>query len=193
MLVLAITAFMGLAATEIPVDGTPPLRVVPWVDYARYAGKWYEIAYLPQAAPRACVRDVTARHSARPDGTLTVISRCRDTSGRWREAEGVARPVSDQGPNSRLRVWFAPPILALLLRLAPPVLAFLPWIQEEYQVIAVAEDYRYALVGTPDRQALWVLSRTPQLDEASYQHLLARAREQGFAVAHVQRTPQSGP
>jgi apolipoprotein D and lipocalin family protein len=77
-------------------------------------------------------------------------------------------------------------------RSSPFCRAFLPFGWGDYQIIAVAEDYRYALVGTPDRQSLWVLSRTPQLDEASYQHLVATANEQGFEVTRLQRTPQSG-
>jgi lipocalin len=44
--VLAVISFIGVAATELRVDGTPPLQVVPWVDFGRYAGQWYEIAIV---------------------------------------------------------------------------------------------------------------------------------------------------
>ena len=136
----------------------------------------YRIAFQ-----QSCTGDVTARYISRPNGILTVVNLCREANGRWREARGVARRASDRGPNSRLQV-----------RFAPSFLSFLPFVWEDYQIIAVADDYRYALVGTPDRQYLWVLARTPQMDEASYQHLVAKAQEQGFAVTRLQRTPQSG-
>ena len=180
MVLLAVISLTCLSATAIHAPGPRPLQVVPSVDYARYAGRWYEIARLPNALQRTCVRDVTARHSLRPDGTIAVVTLCREANGRWREARGAARRASDEGPNSVLQV-----------RFASSFLAFLPFVWSDYQIIAVADDYRYAMVGTPDRQSLWVLSRTPQLDEASYHHLVARANEQGFGVTRLQRTPQS--
>jgi apolipoprotein D and lipocalin family protein len=181
MVVLASAYVTYLTAAAIGSDGTRPLEVVPSVDYARYAGQWYEIARLPNAFQQACASDVTARYVSRPDGLLTVINLCREADRRWREARGVARRASDQGPNSRLEV-----------RFAPAFLSFLPFVWGDYHIMAVAVDYRYALVGTPDRQYLWILSRTPRMDEAIYQRLVAKADEQGFEVTRLQRTPQSG-
>jgi apolipoprotein D and lipocalin family protein len=181
MLSLAVIFLTCLAATTIGLDGTRPLQVVPSVDYARYAGQWYEIARLPNVFQQACARDVTVRYIARTSGTIAVITLCREANGRWREARGAARRASEEGPNSILQV-----------RFTPSFLSFPPFAWSDYQIIAVADDYRYALVGTPDRQSLWVLSRTPQLDEASYQHLVAKANEQGFDVTRLQSTPQSG-
>jgi apolipoprotein D and lipocalin family protein len=182
MVVLAGIYVIYLAATAIGTDGTHPLQVVPSVDYARYAGQWYEIARLPNPFQQTCASDVTARYVFRPGGLLTVITLCGKVNGRWREARGVARRASDQSPNSRLQV-----------RFAPAFLSFLPFVWGDYHIIAVADDYRYGLVGTPDRRYLWILSRTPQMDEASYQQLVAKAHEQGFEVTRLQRTPQSNP
>jgi apolipoprotein D and lipocalin family protein len=180
LLSLAVIFLTGLAATMIGTDGPQPLHVVPSVDYARYAGQWYEIARLPNVWQQACARDVTLRYIPRPNGTMALVTLCREASGRWCEARGAARRANDEGPNSSLQV-----------RFTVSFLAFLPFAWSDYQIIAVADDYRYALVGTPDRQSLWVLSRTPQLDEATYQHLMTQAHEQGFAVSQMQRTPQS--
>jgi apolipoprotein D and lipocalin family protein len=181
MLVLAGICLTSLAAMVLGANGTRPLQVVPSVDYACFAGQWYEIARLPNTFQQACAGNVTARYISRPNGILTVINLCREANGRWREARGVARRASHQGPNSRLQV-----------RFAPSLLSFLPFVWGDDQIIAVADDYRYALVGTPDRQSLWLLSRTPQMDEASYQHLVAKAHEQGFAVTRLPQTPQFG-
>jgi apolipoprotein D and lipocalin family protein len=179
---LVVIFLTCLAATVIRTDGPHPLQVAPSVDYARYAGQWYEIARLPNVFQQACARDVTARYILRPDGTMAVVTLCREANGRWREARGAARRASDKGPNSVLQV-----------RFTPVFLGFLPFAWSDHQIVAVEDDYRYALVGTPDRQSLWVLSRTPQLDEVSYQRLVAKANEQGFEVTRLQRTPQSGP
>jgi apolipoprotein D and lipocalin family protein len=182
MVVLAGIYVTYLTAAAIGADGTRVLQVVPSVDYARYAGQWYEIARLPNASQQTCASDVTVRYISRSDGFLTVIHLCREANSRWHEARGVARRASHQGPNSRLQVRFA---LAFL--------SFLPFGWGDYHIIAMADDYRYALVGTPDRRYLWILSRTPQMDEASYQQLVAKAHEQGFEVTRLQRTPQASP
>ncbi|MFL6256217.1 MAG: lipocalin family protein [Pyrinomonadaceae bacterium] len=57
-------------------------------------------------------------------------------------------------------------------------------------IIELAPDYTYALVGDPGRKYLWILSRTPQLDEATYRRLAEAARSQGFDVSRLIRTKQ---
>jgi apolipoprotein D and lipocalin family protein len=167
--------FGGAAAA----DAAPaPLRVVPALDLARYAGAWYEIARLPNRFQAKCAGDVVARYEPRPDGRVTVINRCRTEKGDTTEARGVARPVEGQ-PTSILEV-----------RFAPAILGFLPAVWGDYQVIALGAGYDHAVVGTPDRKYLWILSRTPQMDPALYQRLLEAAKDQGFAVAQVVATPQ---
>jgi apolipoprotein D and lipocalin family protein len=95
------------------------------------------------------------------------------------EAVGVARLADRKGSNSRLKV-----------RFAPAYLSFLPFVWGDYQIIELAPDYTHAVVGTPDRKYLWILSRTPQLGEATYQRLAEAARSQGFDVSRLTRTRQ---
>jgi apolipoprotein D and lipocalin family protein len=58
----------------------------------------------------------------------------------------------------------------------------------DYWVLDLTDDFRAALVGTPDRRYLWILSREPQLDGATFDRLLGTAAAQGFDIARVQRT-----
>ena len=60
------------------------------------------------------------------------------------------------------------------------------------QIIALSPDYTYALVGDPAREYLWILSRSPQMDDATYNRLVEEARTQGFDVSRLQKTRQSG-
>jgi apolipoprotein D and lipocalin family protein len=157
------------------------LDVVPSIDLSRYAGQWYEIARLPNRFQKQCTGDVTANYALRSDGRIDVVNRCRKNSGDVTQAKGIARRASQKKANSILKV-----------RFAPSYLSFLPFVWGDYQVIALAEDYSYAVVGTPDRKYLWILSRSPYLDEKIYQQLLNRAQEQGFDISRLQRTQQSG-
>ncbi|MET0649569.1 MAG: lipocalin family protein [Pyrinomonadaceae bacterium] len=156
-----------------------PLRVVPSVDLPRYAGLWYEVARLPNRFEEKCAGDVTAEYALDGTDRLKVVNRCRKQDGKMSEAVGEAKLADRKGPNSRLKV-----------RFAPAFLSFLPVVWGNYQIIELAPDYSYAVVGAPDRKYLWVLSRTPQMDEATYQRLTEAARTQGFDVSRLIRTKQ---
>jgi apolipoprotein D and lipocalin family protein len=156
-----------------------PLRVVPSVDLPRYSGLWYEVARLPNRFEEKCAADVTAEYTLKAADRFKVVNRCRKHDGKMSEAAGDARLADQKGPNSRLKVRFAPAFLSLL-----------PMVWGDYQIIELAPDYSYALVGAPDRKYLWILSRTPQLDEATYQRLAEGARLQGFDVSRLIRTKQ---
>jgi apolipoprotein D and lipocalin family protein len=157
----------------------PPLQVVPEIDYQKYAGKWFEIARLPNRFEEDCVANVTAEYTPRPDGRITVVNRCEEADGGINVAEGVARR-EDGAPPSVLEVRFAPAFLSLL-----------PMVWGDYRIIELDPDYRYAVVGSDDREYLWVLSRTPHLDDATYDAAVAAARSQGFDVSRLIRTKQS--
>jgi apolipoprotein D and lipocalin family protein len=156
-----------------------PLRLVPSVDLARYAGQWYEIARLPNRFQTKCAGEVIANYSLRSDGQVTVLNRCNLANGENTQVEGRARLAGKEMPNSALKV-----------RFAPAWLSFLPQVWGNYQVISLAPDYSHAIVGDPSRTYLWFLSRTPALDEITYAQLVSEAKAQGFNVDLLQRTRQ---
>jgi apolipoprotein D and lipocalin family protein len=158
-----------------------PLEVVPSVDVNRYVGTWYEIARMPFKFQSQCVGDVTATYSLLEDGTIKVVNRCRKQNGEIDEAEGCAKRASDEGPNTKLKVRFAPAFLSLL-----------PFVWGDYWIIDLAPDYSYAVVGEPDRKYLWVLSRTPVINEATMQGILERVKGQGYDLTGLIRTDQTG-
>jgi apolipoprotein D and lipocalin family protein len=160
----------------------PDLKTVPKVDLQKYSGVWYEIARLPNKFQKDCAGDVRAEYTLQEGGTIKVVNRCRQTGKpKPKEAEGVARVArEDNGSNAILEV-----------RFAPAILSFLDSVWGDYRIIALDDDYRYALVGSNDRRYLWILSRTKTLDDDVYKRLLATALKQGFSVNQVIRTPHT--
>ena len=151
-----------------------PLPTVACVDLARYAGTWHEIARLPNLFQRGCA-GATARYTLSGTGTMQVTNSCRNTRGRCRSITGTATPVACSG-NARLRVRFEGPA------------RFMPVPREgNYWIIALDEDYQWAMVGTPDRRFLWILARERSLPPEIYSSLVARARCLGFDVARLTR------
>jgi apolipoprotein D and lipocalin family protein len=169
------TALFGFFCALALLSGCgeyPPLEVVPRVDLQRYAGKWYEVASLPVSQQEGC-NCTTAEYAAIDGETIRVVNRCRKggTAGELSEATGTAYVVAGSN-NAKLRVQF-----------------FWPF-RGDYWILDLAEDYSYAVVGTPSRKYFWILSRTPTLPEETVQQLLTRLREKGFDTARAQRTNQ---
>lgn len=171
---------MGLLFASISCAAglTVPLTVVPSVDLSRYQGVWYEIARYPNRFQNQCAGDVSAKYELRSDSKIRVVNRCRKTNGEMSEAQGVARLAEKDGPNSKLEV-----------RFAPPLLSFLPFVWGDYWIIELAPDYSYAVVGHPDREYLWILARSPHMDETTYQELLRKIQQDhGYDPSRLART-----
>ena len=176
-LALAVLCFtLGACAGVVPKGD---LSTVASVDLLRYAGTWYEIARLPMWFQRHCV-DSKAIYSSRPDGLVGVHNECVTESGGVEQVEGVASVV-DPKTNARLTVvfdnWFA--------RL------FGSSREGNYWIFDLDPEYRTAMVGTPDRRYLWILSRVPHLDEATYRRLVERARQLGYPVSDLIKARRS--
>lgn len=170
-----ILGFMVFAAAAGALGAeTKPLEVVPHVDLQRYLGTWYEIATIPQRFQKGCV-GVTAEYSLRKDGDIDVINTCRQGTldGKVRTAHGKAWVV-DTTTNAKLKVRF-----------------FWPF-SGAYWVIGLDADYQWAIVGHPGRGYLWILSRTPLMDDALYNELLKLIAAKGYDVSKIKRTLQPG-
>ncbi len=176
--------YIFLAAFAVRADGegdaSRPLKVVPEVDLHRYVGTWYEIARKPNRFQSQCIGDVTATYTLLDDGDIAVVNRCRKEDGEWSEATGRARRTSEEQPNTKLKV-----------RFAPAILSFLPFVWGDYWIILLAPDYSYAVIGEPDRKYLWILSRSSTMEEATFQEVLDQVKLNGYEVSDLVRTKHS--
>ena len=160
----------ALAWLPLPALAETPVASVARVDLNRYAGKWFEIASFPMYFQRDCVGDTTAKDALAADGSVSVTNRCRTDSG-FEEADGKATVVEGSN-NARLKVSF-----------------FWPF-RSDYWVIGLDADYRWAVVGNPNRRFLWVLSRTPQLPQEMLDAALKAAADQGYDLKQLRYTAQ---
>ncbi len=167
-IVLSVITSMILAGVAA-VDRKDELEVVGAVDLSRYAGRWYEIARLPNRFEKKCADSVTATYTLRPDGKVEVVNSCRKANGKYTTAKGKAKVV-DKTTNAKLKVTFFWPFYG------------------DYWILDLGPNYEYAAVGAPNRDYLWILSRTPQLDEQFYQQLLTKMAKRGFKTDRMIRT-----
>ena len=170
----APAALLAVLASAVAGCGQtyPALETVPRVDLNRYTGLWYEIARYPASFEKDCV-GVTAEYSRNPDGTIKVVNsaRLRTLDGAVKTAVGRARIV-DATTQAKLKV------------------AFFLFFEGDYWILELGENYDYALIGEPSRKYLWILSRTPQMEETLYQQILSRLPARDYDPARLTRTPQ---
>ena len=150
----------------------PPLETVAAVDLGRYVGTWYEIAAFPQRFQAGCT-GTTATYTLRDDGDIDVLNRCfiGSLSGEEDVSQGVARVVNSE-TNAELEVSFFRPFWG------------------DYWIIDLDPEYRYAVVGAPGRDYLWILSRTPTMEEAVYEGILDRILEKDYSLDRLEKTIQ---
>ncbi|MDD1766082.1 MAG: lipocalin family protein [Methanomassiliicoccales archaeon] len=150
----------------------PELETVEHVDLVRYMGTWFEIAKFPQRFEKGLV-GVTANYALLPNGKVRVLNRGYkgDFNGKLKTAKGKAWVV-DTATNAKLKVSFFWPFAG------------------NYWILELGKDYEYVVVGDESRKYLWILSRTPQMDEAVYNELLKRVQDKGFDISKLEKNPQ---
>jgi apolipoprotein D and lipocalin family protein len=167
MLIVSCSSFAG-------GGGHTALETADFVDVKKYLGTWYEIEKIPNSFQRKCGA-TKANYSLKKNGKIRVTNTCIKKNGKVNVAKGTAT-VANKTTNAVLEVsffflqrWFGGP---------------------NYYIIDLADDYSYVLVGSPSRDFLWILSRTPVLDENIITNLKAVATRNGFDVERMTKTPQ---
>jgi len=173
---VVITVVIGLSLSGCAIFGSPVLdniQTVDQVDLERYAGVWYEIASLPTTFARNLVC-VTATYTIMDDGKIQVLNQ-----GYKGTADGKLSSITGTA-------WVPNPAEPGQLKVS-----FFPIISSQYNIIALDEvDYSYAMVTGKNYKFLWILSRTPQMDSATYDMLIQQAEDWGYDVTNIEVTPQ---
>lgn len=139
-------------------DGIEPVK-----DFQsnRYLGQWFEIARLDHSFERG-LEQVTATYSKRKDGGINVINRGFNTeSQEWQQAEGKAYFVGDSN-EGHLKVSFFGPFYG------------------SYIIFDLGKNYEYSLITSSSKSYLWLLSRTPVIDEKLRIDLIDKMTGLGF-------------
>ncbi len=179
IILTALLSFQVHVQAQPKVPGNlPPVSTAESVDLRRYLGKWYEIAAIPQSFEKKCVGDTAAEYTTADDGLISVVNSCRTSNGQTSLAEGRVKIV-DQISNSKLKVTFV---------------HFLGWqflLGGDYWILAIGENYSYAVVGAPGRDYAWILSRTPEMTEVQMREANRALVKQSFDSCKLISTIQS--
>ena len=176
---LLIISIFAATLISLGLIGCKPPKTVDYVELDRYLGTWHEIAKFPNSFQGDCYGNTTASYSPHPDfdADIVVLNRCQTSpGGDYQDITGRASIV-DKETNAKLRVSFFGPFGA------------------PYWIIEIADTagdnpYEWAVVSEPFRQFLWILSRTPVLEEDVLSGILEKIALQGFDTERLVFTPQ---
>jgi apolipoprotein D and lipocalin family protein len=170
--VLLVLAVFSCSSGPYVRDGYPQLQSVGTIDLQKYLGKWYEIARYPFIFEDGLV-NTTATYSLLDNGHIKVLNEgSRGNAQGKREAANGDAWIPDARRNAEIKVSFFGPF------------------SSDYWVIDLdAAGYSYAMVGS-GYNYLWILSRTPTMDDALYAALVQKAKDLGYETGKLFKVPQ---
>ena len=155
---MALVAMFFSACDATEIDNS----TVKSVDLNRYLGSWYEIAKYDHVFERG-LDYAMANYTLRDDGKIDVLN-TGIKDGRAKDAKGIAKTTNIPG---LLKVSFFGPFYS------------------DYRIMMLDTNYQYVLVGGSNDKYLWILSRTPQLDDATKTLILAEANRRGYDTSKL--------
>ena len=161
-LIISITMLGLFSCATIPENAT---AVHPF-DKEKYLGKWYEVARFDFKFERN-LNNTTAEYSMNDNGTIKVDNNGYNTvTKEWQQAIGKAKFVKED-TIAMLKVSFFGPFYG------------------GYNVIAIDEDYQYALIAGGSLKYLWILSRETTIPDSIKTKYLKIAEEVGYDTSQL--------
>ncbi|MCB2219216.1 MAG: lipocalin family protein [Bacteroidetes bacterium] len=147
--------------------------VVEEFDIDQYLGKWYEIARYDHRFERGLV-GVTATYTFRSDGKIKVVNEGfkKKLTGKKSKAIGKAK-IPDPNNPAKLKV------------------SFFLFFYGDYFVLELDKNYQWAVVGSSSDNYLWILSRSPKMEEHLYRELLEKLTGRGYDTSKLIKVEQS--
>lgn len=178
---LALAATVGVSALIPAAASAGPVTPVSKLDPQQYIGQWRQIASIPQWFEALCYSDTVANYSVNDDGTIRVVNRCLSLGGLEIVTRGRAR-ILDKTTNAQLQVTF--------LNVGGGWVY--PGNEPNYIVMGLSPDYRWAVVGDPQRTSAFVLARSSTLTADEKSKVLAVLAANGFNACSLNTTRQRG-
>lgn len=157
--IIALSCAGGLAACAGMIRNIKPVENF---QVERYSGEWYEIGRFDFKWEKN-MKNVRANYSLNKDGTIKVINSGYDyIKGKEKQSIGKAKFASSHKDIASLKVSFFGPFYSA------------------YTVIALDDEYKYALVAGENDKLLWILSRTPTIPDDIKEKYIQTAEDAGY-------------
>jgi len=167
-ILLTIWCFMIFSCSTT----TPPLKKVPQVDIGRFMGQWYVIANIPTFIEKDAYNALETYTWNEKDNRIDVLFTFNKGSFQGEKKSYTQKAFVHDKSGNEWRIQFFWPL------------------KFPYLIIDLAEDYSYTVIGVPNRSYVWIMAKSPKMDEAIYNGIIERLKNQKYDVNKILKVPQ---
>ena len=171
-LTLAVAASLALTGCQSGSQ-MPPIRTATSVDLNQFSGDWFVIASIPTFIEADAFNAVES-YSRPEDGKIATTFTFN--KGSFQGEKKTYRPTGFIRENTGNAVWG---------------MQFVWPIRAEYRVVYVDDDYQQTIIGRSKRDYVWLMARSPNIDDTAYQRLVDIVVEQGYDPSLLRRVPHA--
>lgn len=143
------------------------------INLNKYMGSWYEIARLPVIYQNDCTKSM-GTYTLNPNNTINIVYQCLTGSGIV-YFKGTGNLVDNyQIVDGKIMV------KGRFNMVSDTPIEYKNTVSPDHNILLVDKDYKHSLVGTPDRNGLWISSRDGTIDLDTYKKYVAYAKNQGY-------------
>lgn len=166
-----------LSLVTIAGCGVSPQKVtvpvVEKVDLPRFMGPWYVIGVIPTVIEKD-VYNAIETYELAPDGTIKTTFTLN--KGGFDGERKVYTPRGFVVPGTNNAIWG---------------MQFIWPIKAEYVISHVDADYTETIIARSARDYVWIMARTPTIDDARYAALVKRVADMGYDTTKLVKVPQT--
>lgn len=148
------------------------MQTVPFVDLEKFMGDWYVIAIIPNFMEKSAVNGIESYRLVSPDEVEINYRFSQEKLGGEVKHLTAKAFIHNLETNAEWRVQFFWPV------------------KFPYLIIDLAEDYRYTAIGVPNRKYVWIMSRTPEMQQTDYTNVLDKLADLGYDISRIKMMPQ---
>ena len=149
------------------------IPLVKQVDLPKFMGDWYVIGVIPTMIETEAYNAVE-NYKQNADGTIattfTFNKGALTGTPKKYEPKGFVRP--DTG-NALWGMQFVWPIKA------------------EYRIVYLDVNYQTTIIARNARDYVWIMARTPQINDAEYQTLVNLVKGWGYDISKLRKVPHN--
>ena len=172
IIILFIVLINVLVISTAIAEENKNLKVVSNLDLHNFQGVWYEIAHNPWFPENNCFAMI-AHYKLIEDNKIKVTNICRKHG-----FDGEISKISGEA-------WLVNPTITSKWEVQ-----FIWPFSLDYWVIDLEENYNYAVIGEPDKENFWILSRKPIMAKGLLTKIIEKTKMKGYDLSNLILTPQ---
>ena len=149
-----------------------PLKTVEYVDLEKYMGKWYVIANIPTFIEKRATNAIE-NYKLNDNGEVeTTFTFYQDSPIGKKKEYNPKGYVFNKETNAEWRMQFIWPF------------------KMPFLIIDLDKNYTYTVIGYPNRNYVWIMSREPKMTSEIFDKILKNLLSVGYDISKIKKVLQ---